>query len=193
MIEHAGHQVAVDSVENEDDAEHEQRNVAFACVFDDQQYHEAADQDVLGVVRAITLLAERHVVGVHVIGAVQREQAIGDRDHVVHADRQVWIEVVLAQRVQREQHVNDRDQGHGQHHGSTCAGPIVVEQIYAEGDGSDVINDVERERRLVLRRGIRHREPLRLLGFQARRAQMCARLGSGSVNRSSFTSWLWRC
>ena len=166
MIENAGHHVAVDRVENEDDIEDEQRDVALAGVFDDQQRHQAADDDVLHVVGAVALLPERHVIRVHVVGAVQREQAVDECDHVVHANRQLRIELVLTQRLQREQNVDDRDQGHGQHHGPAGAGPVVVEQVQAERDGRDVIDHVERERRPVLRLGVGHGEPMRLSEFK---------------------------
>ena len=99
MIEHARHEIAVHGIENQDESEDEQRQVAFARIFNDQQRHAAADDQVGGIPHAHALGAERHVIRDHVIGAIDREQAISRRDHIVGRDGQLWIKFVRAQRL----------------------------------------------------------------------------------------------
>jgi len=91
VIEHAGHDVAVDGVKDEQDGEDEQRQVALARIFDDQQRHHAADDEIGRVIHAGALGAQRDVIGGHVIGAIGAEQAISRRDEVVRRFRQLRI------------------------------------------------------------------------------------------------------
>ena len=75
MIEHAGNPIAVDGIENEHDVQDEQRHVPLTRIFHDQQRHHAAHNHIGGVPRAGALEAERHIFGVHVVGAIKRECA----------------------------------------------------------------------------------------------------------------------
>ena len=94
MIEHAGDPVAVHGIKNEHDVQDEQRHVPLARIFHDQQRHHAAHDQVGGVPRAGALKAERHIFGVHVIGAVKRKCAVGERDQIIRDRRQCRIEIV---------------------------------------------------------------------------------------------------
>ncbi len=143
MIEHAGHPVAVDGVENEHDVQDEQRHVALARIFHDQQRHHAAHDQVGGVPRAGALEAERHVFGVHVVGAVERKCAVGECDQIIRDRRQGRIEVVVAQRLQREQDEDDGNERHGEQRGPADAGPVVPENDQEKRDRHRVIEVVE--------------------------------------------------
>ena len=147
VIEHAGHQVAVDRVEDERDVEDEQRHVPVARVFHDKQRHQAAPDQVSRIPHAGARRADLFVFHGHVIGDVERDRDIDRGDDVVRHRREFRIELVAAQRLQNEQNKGYRDQRQSQQCRAAAAGPVIVKDINEERDRDRVINTVEDERR----------------------------------------------
>ena len=147
MREHAGHQVAVDGVEDQDDVEHEQGDVALARVFHDERSHGRAHQQIGPVPIADPLGAEGVVLGVHVVGDRERKRDVDRGDDEVGRKRQARVEIVLAQAVKDEQRKGDRNQRHRQQRGAAFAGPEVLEEIEEEANRNDVVDVFDDEPR----------------------------------------------
>jgi hypothetical protein len=80
VAEHARHQVAVDGVENQQDIEHEQGEVAPPCVFHHQQRHRPAHRQVMDAPQAQAVDADLVELPHQVVDGVQADAAVDQAD-----------------------------------------------------------------------------------------------------------------
>ena len=147
MIEHAGHQPAVNGIEEEQDVQDEQRHVALARIFQHQRRHQPAHDEIGRVPGAGARRAELVIFRVHVHGDGERTADIDRRDGVVGGRRQPRIQIIRTQRIQDEQHVGDRNECHRQQRRAASARPEIREQIEKEEDRDRIVDAVENDRR----------------------------------------------
>ena len=142
MEKHAGHDKTVHRIQDQDDVEDEQDEIAFAGELHHQQKHQAAQYQVGRVPEAGANGADILELDEHVDrdGKANDDIDCGDAD--IRDQTQPRIEFVLAQRIKCEQHEGDGHQRESQERRPADCRQIVLKQVDKKADGDDVKKNV---------------------------------------------------